>query len=99
MNYLLILDLILAATLILGFIRRFVLVAIRKQPNGSGRISQMILLAVITYLGLIFGSLDKLAYLDVLKSGVIAACGFAVLDLALSKYVSYSEHGKSHLSY
>jgi hypothetical protein len=85
MNISLFFNVFLGGTVLVGFFVRYLRVLTHKVPAHDGRLGLAVILAAILYGGIILASIDKLQYVNVLKSFIILGLVCLALDTALGK--------------
>jgi hypothetical protein len=89
MNYAILLNVLLGVTVLIGFFARYVAVLTHRTDARNGRLSLIISSAIILYAGVIFASMDKVAYGSIFRSALILSLVYFILDTALAKLAKY----------
>jgi hypothetical protein len=85
MNYILLLNVLLGTTILIGFAARYLGAVSHKRSAKDGRLRLALLSAAILYAGVILASVDKVPYGSIFKSGLILCVVFVALDTMLQK--------------
>lgn len=98
MDYLLIMRLLLAATVMVGFAVRYLAVLRHKSDSGDNRLGFVILVSVLLYGGLLLASIDKITYLSVFATAAVLLSACFVLEIILQKVAKYVSRQSSRAS-
>jgi hypothetical protein len=86
MNYLLIIRLSLASTVLVSFSIRYFAVFRHRPGLAESRLGFVILTSLLLYGGLLLASIDKMSYLSVFVTAAVGLAVCCLLEVGLQKF-------------